>query len=443
MIISLSSQNKILLQFSPIYLSIIVVIVKIFFILPSSLAYASDHETSKIKEILISKGEQIEIKVSGSARYSIGNKEVLKHIYIKRKNKLLLKGKSIGFTDLVIWNNNNKNLYHIYVLSKKEQMNQVKLIESLKRTSLDINVQGSLILINGTIKTLTEYFIIHSILKKKNENLIFNIKLDSNLRNQIYSKVYKNLYSLGAKKVICFNYEYQIECSIQGLSLKHPQIKMFKNKYSIRVQNTLGILKDTNYTASFKIVQIENSESNNTQIGISKISSPLAELFNKNYLSLIEGERTFLSQININATLLAEPQTSLVIDQRAQISLGGETPFLSESLNGSKTSWKFYGLKINTILKNLNGRPFLEYKTELTSPTNDKINGSKGKSGIYVTTGKYIKLFEVGYKVTNSQDQGVPLLNKIPILKYLFQSQLTEDSYKQIICYVKVEEKND
>jgi hypothetical protein len=94
-------------------------------------------------------------------------------------------------------------------------------------------------------------------------------------------------------------------------------------------------------------------------------------------------------------------------------------------------------------LKNLNGRPFLEYKTELTSPMNEQINGSKGKSGLYVATGKYIKLFEVGYKIKNTQDQGVPILNKIPILKYLFQSELKEDSYKQIICYVKVEEKNE
>ena len=441
MIISLSSQIKIILQFSPLYLSIMVVIVKMFLLLPYTNSIASTENSSKIKEILISKGEQIEIETSGSPRYSIGNKEVLKHIYIKRKNKLLLKGKSIGFTDLVIWNKNKKTSYHIYVLSKKEQMNQVKLIESLKRTSLDISVQGSLVLINGTVKDLNEYFIIHSILKKKNQDLIFNIKLSLEVRNKIYSKVYKNLYSLGAQKVICFNYEYKIECSIQGLDLKHPQIKMFKKKYSISVQNTLGILKDTNYTASFKIVQVENSDVTNTQIGISKISSPLADLFNRNYVSLIEGEKTFLSQININATLLAEPKTSLVIDQKAQISLGGETPFQTETLNGSRTQWKFYGLKINTILKNLKGRPFLQYNTELTSPMNDQINGSKGKSGIYVSTGKYIKLFEVGYKVTNNQKQGVPILNKIPILKYLFQSQLTEGSYKQIICYVKVEEK--
>lgn len=443
MTISLSSLYKVLLKISPIYLSILLFIVKIFFFITTDKALATQQKHNNIKEILISKGEQFEIPTKDLARYSIGNKEVLKHIHIKRKNKIILKGKSIGFSDLIIWQEDQKKSFHVYVLSKKSQMEQVKLIESLKRTSLQIKVEGSLIFINGSITSLNEYFIIHSIIKKKNPNIIINVNLKQSLRNEIYAKVYKSFYTIGANKVICFNYEHQIDCSIQGLSLKHPQVKFISHKYSINLQNTIGILKDTNYTASFKIIQIENTDTTKRNIGLSKISAPLADLINSNYISLVEGEQTYLNEVNINATLLAEPQTSLVIDQKALISLGGEIPFQQAYNDQSITQWKFYGLKVNTVLKNFNGKPFLEYKTELTSPIEQNVNGSKGNSGIYVTTGKYIKLFEVGYKTSGNQQEGVPILNKIPILKYLFSSNYKSNSYKQIICYVKVEKKND
>lgn len=442
MTVSLSYLFKIILINRPVYLSIIAVIVKIFLVISPIKAYCSDKKAKNITDIFIAKGEQVEIDAKSMTHYSIGNKETLKHIYRKSAKIILIKGKSLGFSDLIVWSKNDKKTYHIYITSKKEQFNKLEIANIFSRTGLQTNIQGPLIKVDGIVKSLSEYFLIHKVIKKKYENLILDIKLDRELRNTIYGIVYKKAYALGARKVICFNFQMNIECSLQGMSIKNSIIKSLGQKYNIKFQNSIGILKDTNYVAHFKIVQLENSSGESRKLGASKISSGLMELINKNYISLIEGEKVYLSEFATNATLLAEPQTTLILNEKSKLSLGGEIPFDSQTSNNqnSLTQWKFYGLKISSTLQNLNGRPYLKFNTELTAPEGNNISGSKGMSGAYITKDKYIKLFEVGYKVNQESSEGLPLLNKIPILKYLFTANQESESFKQIICYVKVEE---
>lgn len=442
MTVSLSYLFKIKIINSPVYLPILAFLVKIFIVLSPIKVYANGKISNEINHIFMAKGEQEEIDANQMTRYSVGNKEVIKHLFVEKNRKILIKGLSVGFSDLILWKEKTKTTYHIYVLSKKEQLNKMQLAETFKRTGLNTSIQGSLLVVTGTIKEYSEYLIVQNILKNKYKNLLTDIKIDKNLRNHIFGEIYAQTYNLGATKTICFNTQVNIDCSIQGLDLKNSHLQRLAEKFNIKFQNSLGILKDTNYMAYFKIIQVEHSRNDKRKIGISKISSPLVDLINKNYVSLIEGESIHLSQFNANATLLAEPQTSLILEEKAILSLGGELPYNNIQGNNQNTTtqWKFYGLKINTVLKNLNGRPFLKYNTELTAPEEQNISGSKGQSGIYITKNKYVKLFEVGYKIKNHTEEGVPLLNKIPLLKYLFTSDDKSESYKQIICYVKVEE---
>jgi len=442
MTVSLSYLFKIILINRPVYLSIIAVIVKMFLIISPIKAYCSEQKSKNITDIFIAKGEQVEIEAKDMTHYSVGNKESIKHLYRKSKGIILIKGKSLGFSDLIIWKKNDKRTYHLYVTSKKEQFNKLQIANIFSRTQLKTTIQGPIIKVEGEIKTLNDYLIVQEVIKKKYENIILDITIEKKLRNKLYSLIYKKLYSIGARKVICFNFQMNIECSIQGLSIKNTIIKSLSDKYNINFQNSIGILPDTNYIAHFKIVQLENSNNKARKLGASKISSSLVDLINKNYISLIEGERVYLSDFETNATLLAEPQTTLILDQKSELSLGGEISFESQNSNtqNNQVQWKFYGLKIKSTLQNLKGRPFLKFKTELTAPEGNNINGSKGMSGAYITKDKYIKLFEVGYKLNQRNQESLPLLSQIPILKYLFTAKEESDSFKQIICYVKIEE---
>lgn len=427
-------------KFRPLFLSISKSNVKVFLVCYVIMGHSNISYASNIKEIFISIGEQVEITRPSIKKYSVGNKDVIKHKFRPKHQQILIKGKKIGFSDLVLWKKKEKEIFHIYVISKKKQLEQITLIESLKKMNLSIRTQGDIVYVYGKVSTEEQFLLINKIKEQKHKKLILNISLTKELRNKLFSKVYLELYRSGAQKVICRNFGIKILCSVQGLSLSSSSISHLKENFFVAFTDQLSRLDDKNFQASFKIIQIETSSADYYKLGLSSISTRLKDLiYSQNNLNdeLIKIEKT-----NANIKILAEPQTTLILNEKANIQLGGEIPFSRKGNNQEDIlEWKFYGLKISAALKNKNGKPLIHYETELTSPSEKSISGSKGKSSVYVEENKYVKLFEVGYQVDAYNSAYLPILGEIPILKSLFSSNQNVDSYKHIICYIKLEEK--
>jgi len=423
-----------------LYLSRLWLFVKIFLVSVNYTTSSAIAEESAIKDIFIGKGEQLTINAGLLSHFSIGNKEVIKSIYRAKERKIYIKGKSIGFSDLVVWNNKNKTTYHIYVSSKREQLNKLKNVETLKRIGLAVSLEGDYALVSGEINSLRAYLAIQKILTLKAENLVFDINLSKKVRNEIFEKIYASSYKFGASKVICKNLKISIYCSIDGLDLNDPVIKDLEKQFFIIFDRKILQFSDKNYLAKFKIVQVESLNDRNIKVGLSKLSAPLIDLIQGRHLSLIEGESINVSELNIKATLLSEPQTILTLNSKATLSLGGEIPITTTSNIGQNTQWKFFGLKIKALLTRKNGKPFMAYETNLTTPRSKTIQGTKGKAGMYIKRNQYSKLFEIGHTFEQTKLEGIPFLNKIPILKHLFSGSSRSSTYKHIICYINLED---
>ena len=426
-----------LYKFRPTYLSIFSLFVKIFLI-PS--IYATEQQRIEVKDLFIAKGEQLSIDSNSMTRFSVGNKEVIKYLYRKSTKKIYIKGKSIGFSDLVIWSNARKKVYHIYVLSKKEQLKKMQVAQALKRLNLNVKINGSIVLANGEIQEISHYHILHKIKQQKIKNLILNISMTSNLRNHIFEKIYNHFYNFGAKKIICSNESIQVYCSIESLYLKSKRSKQIIDTYSIIISNDINNLEHRNYLLKFKIIQVESLTQESRGIGLSQISVPLLDLIKKKHLNLLEGKFSEISDLNIKAKLLAEPQAVISPGVALNLSLGGEVPHNTVTPNLTTTNWRFYGLKIKAELLNKRGLPFIKYKSTLTTPAENSIEGTKGSSGVYIKLLETQKLFEIGHHFNREKIKGIPLLEKIPLLKYLFSQSDDLNSFKQIICYITLEE---
>lgn len=398
-----------------------------------------------IKDLFIAKGEQVSIKAVKMTRYSIGNKEVLKHVFKKSSEEIFLKGKSIGFSDLIVWKKNKKEHFHVYVLSKKRQLQQMHIASILKRINLVLLISGELIIASGEIDSLESYFIIQNLKKQNINNLILNITLSKTLLKKIYTNIYIEAYRFGAKLVNCKHSNLTIFCSIDGLDLKSHIIQNLQKKYQVEFDSNISRIHDRNYVAKFKIIQIESLEQSTFKLGLSQLSSPLINLIQGRHISLIEGEAVNISQLNIKATLLSEPQSTITLNTKSSLSLGGEFPTPSTSASQQGTiipaiEWTFYGLKITTFLKNKNGSPFVKYSAKLTTPKGNSIEGTKAQSSLYLEMNKYQKLFEIGHSFSEKHQKGIPILKEIPFLKALFSESGKSSTYKHIICYISLEE---
>jgi hypothetical protein len=441
MVVSLCSINHYVIKNRAIYLSSKPHLVKVFLIsssimLCNTLSFARD-----IKEIFISGGEQFEIALTESSKFSIGNKDVIKYKHQLEAKKLLIKGHRIGFSDLILWQGKTQKTYHIYVISKKEQLSKMAMAESLTKMGLQIRSQGQLLYVTGEIYTRADYILLNKIISQKHENLLLDVALNSTLRNELYAFIYYELLGQGANVVTCQTHHIQINCLVDGLSLDHDALKFLQESYFIRFNDTYQINKGHNFKVKLKIIQIETNESQQRKLGPEQISHTVEQLVQTS--QILGQEIIQIGNISASAQVLVLPQSNMIIDQPALLKLGGEIPYTEQMENRPHTSWKFYGLAVELLLSIQNGKPLLKFKTELTSPLDQSIQGTIGNSSVYIKKGLYQKMFEVNYQVDSTQTKSIPLLNKIPLLKYLFTSAQKDQTSKSIYCYVQIEDEHE
>ncbi len=112
--------------------------VKIFLLLPSA-SLAADSP----KDIVLAKGEQKEIELKDLRNFSVGNPEVISYKFLPKQGKLLVKGKKVGFTDVIIWSAKGKETFSLYVLSKQKFLKTFQLADALKNLNLEIDIKGA------------------------------------------------------------------------------------------------------------------------------------------------------------------------------------------------------------------------------------------------------------------------------------------------------------
>ena len=115
--------------------------------------------------------------------------------------------------------------------------------------------------------------------------------------------------------------------------------------------------------------------------------------------------------------------------------------FTSKHEGTTVTEWKFAGLKIKGDFKIKRGNIFVKYKSGLTKPSQNAINGPTGNSSLFVELNKNQQLFEITYQTDQKTTKDIPGINKIPLLGSLFSTVEESHTQKTILCFLTVTEK--
>ena len=134
------------------------------------LAGTSEHSVST-QNIFISTGELKELNAKDLCNFTVGNREVISYKHEKKRGKLIIKGKKQGYSELIIWGLKFKRKFKIYVLSKLKYLKYLHLTETFHKNGLKTELAGSLIIVEGTLKTLDEYKLIKRLILE-NEKII-------------------------------------------------------------------------------------------------------------------------------------------------------------------------------------------------------------------------------------------------------------------------------
>ena len=409
--------------------------VKVLLGLPTA-ANAQNHQT----DIILAKGEQKELNFPQLKKLSVGNSSVISHKLIK--NKLLIKGKKIGFSDLIIWGEAPVK-YNIYVLSKQKYLKTIQLADALRNLSLQIDIKGPMITAQGEVSDFGDYLYLHKIKKQFKDQVFFKVKLSPSLRNLIIGHIYKKLYQNGFSKVSCNNEWLDVNCFYEG-SHNKKIIKQLISSHAVDLFEQDSNLAQKNYQLKMKIVQVESLDGKEIRLGLDKLSASVSDIFEYGLRRLIDDNFILLTESKINLSTLAEPEMIVNLNHPQLIEIGSQIPFQNITPQHSSViapiDWKFAGLRIMTNVSASYGKLLLKYSSEFSRPVGSGISGSKEESSVILTPGESVKIFQIGFKTTSLGKDKIPYLSEIPILKHLFTSTSSSETYKHIYGFIQLEE---
>jgi hypothetical protein len=390
-------------------------------------------------DLILARGEQKELQIPGGIhKFSIGNSEVVAKKVIGAN--LLIKGKSVGFSDLKIWGKSKNQVhYRIYVLSKNDQLTNLQLAHSLKELNLKLSVSGHLIKIAGELHHKNDYFLLQKINRLNKEQIIDNVKLSKKLRSEIIGEIYEVFYQENLNRFKCHDEYLKIICEIsKNQPLPETVQKLLKEKYSLELISSR--MEGHNYKIKLKLIQLEQLDGEELSLGLNQLSSRMEDFFSNGLISLINKNVILLRHHHIHASTLGEPEIMTLFGEETKIEIGSEIPFRADALNAINTQWKFAGMRLKFNLMP-DGKDFkLKYETEFTRPQEGTITGSKNQSIVNLTKEKPIEIFKVIFKTTTNEQSGIPLIEKLPILGELFKSKSNVETYKSITGLLMLEE---
>lgn len=436
--INISSRNNhYLSNLKLLNVAISLFFVKVFLLLPGAL-YAQ----TLLSDVILAKGEQKELQVASLKNFSVGNPEVISYKYFPKEGKLLLKGKKVGFTDLVLWKKTGKETISIYVLSKQKFLKTFQLADALKNLNLTIDIKGPIMTASGSLSDFSDYLYLQKIKGQFQDQVFFKISLEPKLRNHIVGQIYKKLYANGFSSVSCQLDWLDILCFYEGES--NPEfLKQVASFYRISFIKQDSRLRHKNYRLKLKLIQLERLDGREINIGLDKLQAKVSDLFANGIRKMIDENAVMLQKTQMELSSLAEPELIVNLNNPQLIEIGSQIPFKNQGIQGATViapiDWRFAGLKIKTKITESYGKLLLDYETEFSRPVDQGISGSKEMSSALLDIGVPLKIFQIGFQTTSKDRNGIPFISDIPVLKHLFESKTDSKTYKQIYGYVVLE----
>lgn len=399
------------------------------------------NKVSPQQEITLARGEIQKLSLKSLKKFTVGNKEVLA-VKSEGTNGLLLRGQTLGHSDLLIWRHGQKNAerYQVFVIRKAFQLKLKQLDRFLRKLPLQKEYIGKKLKLKGELKTLSHYQSFNLLYSLHKEKLVIkNVTVAPELQREIYANLLKDFAENNLFEVPCLPQELFIKCKLSRELSK--DLSSFKEDYLIKWQDEKITMAAGQYQVTFTIQQFENAEGKAFNFGLSKIEGQLGDILLRNPLSLIDENPISLKEDKFRSQTLAHPILKGRPRSPIKIRIGQEIPFLQNVTNGvASQQWKFAGLGIDLTIVPHSHRLLVKYKTNLSRPDGQSITQNLQTSELLVELETNTVLFDIGFRVKESMKQQLPGLGKIPLFGSLFKGSAHQQSYKKILCLIKVEE---
>ncbi len=321
------------------------------------------------------------------SRISVGNPEIIEARPLSRNGGVLVVGKKVGETDLVIWEKDKRTDWNVEVREKNPYLAEEARAFAASFPGIQVTESGNLVLVSGTLSTRAEKALLEDFARSR-PNLHLRISLQEES---------KTLLSYDLKII-------EISKGVTSqLGIRWPDSLPIKGSWSkeIRSESTFTVASDFE-------------------------------------------TRLNLLLANGRARILANPRLVCESGASASFLAGGEIPIVIITPETRTVEWKTYGIILNLAPKMDSGN---KIRTQITAEisTVDHGSGSSQVPGFLtrrVTThfssppGGTVMLSGLIKSEMAKDVSKIPLLGQIPVLGELFKSRSFRENESELAIFI-------
>lgn len=400
----------------------------------------------------LSIGAQTSVPVEAGTRFSIGNASVLqvKATQIEGgKSLLLVKGKSQGYSDLILLGDGGIRRTLAFRVVSKKQESLAKDGAALLSPGVQMQTSGNGWLARGHVKSLDDWNALQGLGEQNKGKLELLAKLHPLERVKAESQIRRLLRDAGLEGVEVKSAGNTVllygdaNTAAEKVLAESLAREVFRGTLSqIRVPFERG------GRLRFRARILEVLKESVMNLGLEwKDAVPGAVQVSKSFSKLDFGLDATLRMLEKKgqARLLAQPELLLNEKGQAELSVGGEIPIKLSTRNFSSVQWKNYGLSLRLELPGVS-RDLARARITVEISSLDPVNGvegvpamrtSKMDTQVDMQVGKAVMLSGLLENRQSRRTAGIPLLSDIPILGELFRSHDFQESRSELVILIE------
>lgn len=400
----------------------------------------------RCEDFIVSRGQSMSLKLPNMIRFNIANKEVLAYKFNESQKTLLIRGVTLGASEILVWNKGEvtPKEYQIFVISKIQEAKFLHLAQILGTLGLETKISLPHLKVTGEITSMTQYLQYKKIQNQNVEIILDEVSLKSDLKRDILGDVYQLFFNDYKDSLNCKIHYSELTCLYPTNEAPSESLKKYlSEKYRVTFIEHNNQKLRNNYSFKLKLIQLEQMDGEELRLGLEQLSASLGDLLSLPINKIVEKNAVLLAQKNVQMNTLAEPVGLIRPQSPAEFQIGADVPYTTSNKEGnvSQTQWQFAGLKVKITLENMGEKIKITYESELTKPAaeaNGPISGNKEKSSVVIDLNTPTQIFQISLKTQALGVDQMPFLNRIPLLGELFKSKSSQNNYKMISGIIEV-----
>ncbi len=413
------------------------------YVFSSAPIYAQSNNQEVIN---LAKGEIKEIIWEPLTRYTIGNKEIVSVKVIKDQKKVLIKGKHLGLSDLILWGKyNQRRQIQINIIDKRAHQKIYLLASRIKQLGLKVNVLDKTLFLSGGITSFEQYQSLLSLRNEASKNKLAlhltEVEISRSLERKVFTHFLKEIMGLNLTMLDCSPNGIAIECQELGHESLRTSREYLDQQFIIDWIPQQGARAMKQYEVQLILQQFENQTGESFSLGLNRLEGNWEKILSDSPLSLIKNNNVHIEDSEFKTSTLAQPKIIGRFGVPIQVQVGQEILYTQNLGNNLATQqWKFAGLDIDINLSPVAEGILVKFKNSLSQPSGSMITKSSQSSSIIVEEGESKILFDIGFQMKKTDQSRFPGLSSIPLFGSLFKNNFSSSSYKNVLCIIKITE---